>query len=200
MSVSGQTKRFCLSLKPTDWHRDLCFLDQFVCAEKLGIPVGGSRSVAGHLVRGALVVGSLFLAACGGSDASTSDTSVDSDATVDSTIAVDNTAGIAEFCESSNSNDSDLPQIEATDDAAAITEKITVLAKSLSDTAAKAPDAVKAESQTLADAATAMAEALTSDPTLESFDAVVEKFATPEIDAATVAIEKFVNEKCGAAQ
>ena len=162
--------------------------------------MGGRRSVASHFFRGALVAGLLFLAACGGSDASTSDNDVDGDVTVDSTIAGDDTAGIAEFCESSNSNDSDLPQIEATDDAAAITEKITVLAKSLSDTAAKAPDAVKAESQTLANAATAMAEALISDPTLESFDAVVEKFATPEIDAASVAIEKFVNEKCGAEQ
>ena len=159
--------------------------------------MGGSRSVAGHLVRGALVVGSLFLAACGGSSSSSSDTGVDGDATTDSTIAGDDTAGIAKFCESANSNDSDLPQIEATDDAAAITEKITALAAALSNTAANAPAAVKAESQTLADAATAMAEALTSDPTLQSFDAVVEKFATPEIDAATVAIEKFVNEKCG---
>ena len=162
--------------------------------------MGGSRSVAGHLVRGALVAGSLFLAACGGSNSSSSDTGVDGDVTIDSTIAGDDTAGIAEFCESSNSNDSDLPQIEATDDAAAITEKITALAASLRDTAAKAPDAVKAESQKLADAATAMAEALTSDPTLQTFDAVVEKFATPDIDAATVAIEKFVNEKCGAGQ
>ena len=159
--------------------------------------MGVRRSATGHLVSGALVVGLSFLAACGGSSSSSSGTDVDGDVTVDSTIAGDDTAGIAEFCESSNSNDSDLPQIEATDDAAAITEKITALAAALSNTAAIAPAAVKAESQTLADAATAMAEALTSDPTLKSFDAVVEKFATPEIDAATVAIEKFVNEKCG---
>ena len=159
--------------------------------------MGVRRSATGHLVSGALVVGLTFLAACGGSSSSSSGTDVDGDVEVVSTIAGDDTAGIAEFCESANANDSDLPQIEATDDAAAITTKITALAAALSSTAAIAPAAVKAESQTLADAATAMAEALTSDPTLKSFDAVVEKFATPEIDAATVAIEKFVNEKCG---
>ena len=159
--------------------------------------MGGSR-----LVKGVLFAGVLFLAACGGSDSSSSsDTVVESgDATTDSVVAGDDTAAVTAFCESASSNDSDLPQIEATDDAAAITEKITALAAALTDTASKAPADVKAEAQTVADAATAMAEALTSDPTLESFDSVVTKFATPEVDAATAAIEKFVNEKCGAAQ
>ena len=159
--------------------------------------MGGSR-----LAKGALFAGVLFLAACGGSDSSSSsDTVVESnDATVDSVVASDDTAAVTAFCESASSNDSDLPQIEASDDAAAITEKITALAAALTDTASQAPADVKAEAQTVADAATAMAEALTSDPTLESFDSVVTKFATPEVDAATAAIEKFVNEKCGAAQ
>ena len=159
--------------------------------------MGGSR-----LAKGALFAGVLFLAACGGSDSSSSssDTVVDGDATVDSVVASDDTAAVTAFCESASSNDSDLPQIEASDDAAAITEKITALAAALTDTASQAPADVKAEAQTVADAATAMAEALTSDPTLESFDSVVTKFATPEVDAATAAIEKFVNEKCGAAR
>ena len=160
--------------------------------------MGGSR-----LAKGALFAGVLFLAACGGSDSSSSspDTVVESsDATTDSVVVGDDTAAVTAFCESASSNDSDLPQIEASDDAAAITEKITALAAALTDTASQAPADVKAEAQTVADAATAMAEALTSDPTLESFDSVVTKFATPEVDAATAAIEKFVNEKCGAAQ
>lgn len=153
----------------------------------------------GRLVKGALVAGILFLAACGGSDSSSSDTVAGGDASSDSPTA-DDAAAVAAFCEAENANDSALPQIEATDDAAAITKKINALAVALADTAAKAPTAVKADAQKVADAATEMAAALTSDPTLESFDAVVTKFATPDVDAATAAIEKFVNEKCGAAQ
>ena len=43
-----------------------------------------------------------------------------------------------------------------------------------------------------------MADSLKSDPSLDAFDAVVAKYATPEIDAATESINKLVSEKCGA--
>ena len=152
-----------------------------------------------RLFQGALVAGVLFLSACGGSDSSDGEADAGSSTTMNSAVS-DDSAAVLAFCESANSNDSDLPQIEPSDDAAAITEKVTALASALADNAAMAPVVIKADAQTIADAATAMASALKNDPTLESFDDVVTKFATSEVDAATVAIEKFVIEKCGAAQ
>jgi hypothetical protein len=103
-----------------------------------------------------------------------------------------------EFCSSADANNSKLPQIESTDDAAAITTKINALAAALSDTASKAPAEIKSAADKVAAAAQAMADSLKSDPSLDSFDAVVAKYATPEIDAATESINKLVSEKCGA--
>ena len=160
--------------------------------------MGGRRVVTSHLVRGALVVGFSFLAACGGSDSSTSEAIVDGDASVVSTIAGE--VSYTEFCASADANNSKLPQIESTDDAAAITTKINALAAALSDTASKAPAEVKSAADKVAAAAQAMADSLKSDPSLDSFDAVVAKYATPEIDAATESINKLVSEKCGASK
>ena len=105
-----------------------------------------------------------------------------------------------EFCSSADANNSKLPQIESTDDAAAITTKINALAAALSDTASKAPAEIKSAADKVAAAAQAMADSLKSDPSLDSFDAVVAKYATPEIDAATESINKLVSEKCGASK
>ena len=143
--------------------------------------------------RGLPLVALLVLGACGGSSSSTQDTSSASDTTT-ATGEVSYTA----FCETASANDSDLPQIESTDDAAAITTKINALAAALSDTASKAPAEIKSAADKVAAAAQAMADSLKSDPSLDSFDAVVAKYATPEIDAATESINKLVSEKCGA--
>lgn len=158
--------------------------------------MGGRRVVASYLVKGALVVGMSFLAACGGSDSSSSETIVDGDEPVVSTVAGE--VSYTEFCASADANNSKLPEIESTDDAAAITTKINALAAALSDTASKAPAEIKSAADKVAAAAQAMADSLKSDPSLDSFDAVVAKFATPEIDAASDAINKLVSEKCGA--
>jgi len=139
------------------------------------------------------LVALLVLGACGGSDSSSQDTSVDSE----NSIAPGEVSYEA-FCNSASANDSDLPQIESTDDAEAITTKINALAAALSDTAIKAPTEIKSAADKVAAAAQAMADSLKSDPSLDSFDAVVAKYATPDIDAATEAINKFVSEKCGA--
>ena len=139
------------------------------------------------------VVALLVLGACGGSDSSTQDTSVDSE---NSTAPGE--VSYTEFCASADANNSKLPQIESTDDAAAITTKINALAAALSDTASKAPAEIKSAADKVSAAAQAMADSLKSDPSLDSFDAVVAKYATPEIDAATESINKLVSEKCGA--
>jgi len=145
------------------------------------------------------VTGVLFLGACGGSDpSSSSDTSVDAGETsVGETSKDDDTAAIAAFCVATNASNELLPQIEETDNAAAVTTKVGALAASLTATAEKAPSTIKKDADTIAAAATAMADAMKSDPSLESFDAVVSKYATAEVDAATAAVNKFVTEKCG---
>jgi hypothetical protein len=150
-------------------------------------------SMRSTIKRGLPLVALLVLGACGGSSSSTQDTSSASDTTT-ATGEVSYTA----FCETASANDSDLPQIESTDDAAAITTKINALAAALSDTASKAPAEIKSAADKVAAAAQAMADSLKSDPSLDSFDAVVAKYATPEIDAATESINKLVSEKCGA--
>jgi hypothetical protein len=152
-------------------------------------------SMRSTIKRGLPLVALLVLGACGGSSSSTQDTSSASDTTT-ATGEVSYTA----FCETASANDSDLPQIESTDDAAAITTKINALATALSDTASKAPTEIKSAADKVAAAAQAMADSLKSDPSLDSFDAVVAKYATPEIDAATESINKLVSEKCGASK
>ncbi|MEI8159525.1 MAG: hypothetical protein WCG65_00500 [Actinomycetes bacterium] len=149
-----------------------------------------------HLIkRGLPLVAMLGLLACGGNDSATQDTtSVSDSTTAGAPVEVSYTA----FCESASANNSKLPQIESTDDAAAITTKINALAAALSDTASKAPTEIKSAADKVAAAAQVMADSLKSDPSLDSFDAVVAKFATPDIDAATESINKFVSEKCGA--
>ena len=139
----------------------------------------------------------LGLLACGGNDSATQDTSNASDST---TAGAPVEVSYEEFCSSADANNSKLPQIESTDDAAAITTKINALAAALSNTASKAPTEIKSAADKVAAAAQAMADSLKSDPSLDSFDAVVTKFATPDIDAATESINKFVSEKCGEAK
>lgn len=150
-------------------------------------------SMRSTIKRSLPLVALLVLGACGGSDSSTQDTS-----NVSENTTATGEVSYTEFCTSASANDSKLPQIESTDDAAAITTKINALAAALSDTASKAPAEIKSAADKVAAAAQAMADSLKSDPSLNSFDAVVAKYATPDIDAATESINKFVSEKCGA--
>ena len=150
-------------------------------------------SMRSTIKRSLPLVALLALGACGGSSSSSDDTSVASESTT-----APGEVSYTEFCASADANNSKLPQIESTDDAAAITTKINALAAALSDTASKAPAEIKSAADKVAAAAQAMADSLKSDPSLDSFDEVVAKFATPEIDAATESINKLVSEKCGA--
>ena len=154
-------------------------------------------SLRSTIKRSLPLVALLVLGACGGNDSATQDTSNASDSTA---AGAPVEVSFEEFCSSADANNSKLPQIESTDDAAAITTKINALAEALSDTASKAPTEIKSAADKVAAAAQAMADSLTSDPSLDSFDAVVTKFATPDIDAATESINKFVSEKCGEAK
>ncbi len=152
-------------------------------------------SMRSTIKRSLPLVALLALGACGGSSSSSDDTSNASESTT-----ATGEVSYTEFCAAADANNSKLPQIESTDDAAAITTKINALAAALSDTASKAPAEIKSAADKVAAAAQAMADSLKSDPSLDSFDAVVAKYATPEIDAATESINKLVSEKCGASK
>jgi phage-related tail fiber protein len=154
-------------------------------------------SLRSTIKRSLPLVALLVLGACGGNDSATQDTSNASDSTA---AGAPVEVSFEEFCSSADANNSKLPQIESTDDAAAITTKINALAEALSDTASKAPTEIKSAADKVAAAAQAIADSLKSDPSLDSFDAVVTKYATPDIDAATESINKFVSEKCGEAK
>ena len=93
-------------------------------------------SMRSTIKRGLPLVALLVLGACGGNDSATQDTSNASDST---TAGAPVEVSYEEFCSSADANNSKLPQIESTDDAAAITTKINALAAALSDTAGKAP-------------------------------------------------------------
>jgi phage-related tail fiber protein len=154
-------------------------------------------SLRSTIKRSLPLVALLVLGACGGNDSATQDTSNASDSTA---AGAPVEVSFEEFCSSADANNSKLPQIESTDDAAAITTKINALAEALSDTASKAPTEIKSAADKVAAAAQAMADSLKSDPSLDSFDEVVTKYATADIDAATESINKFVSEKCGEAK
>ena len=141
--------------------------------------------------------GALILSACGGSDDEASDTTV---ATQDSVVEDGNTTvDVAEFCASATDaeNAADLPDNA---DAAAVAEQMNVQAGRLTDLAATAPADVKGDIELLAKAATDMASALAEDPTLENFDAVVESFATEEVNTASSNVEAYLSENCGATE
>ena len=110
-------------------------------------------SMRSTIKRGLPLVALLVLGACGGSSSSTQDTSSASE----NTTAVGEVS-YTEFCASADANNSKLPQIESTDDAAAITTKINALAAALSDTASKAPAEIKSAADKVAAAAQAMAD------------------------------------------
>jgi hypothetical protein len=59
---------------------------------------------------------------------------------------------------------------------------------------------VKGDVELLAKAAADMAAALAEDPTLENFEAVVESFATEEVNTASTNVEAFLSENCGASE
>jgi hypothetical protein len=139
----------------------------------------------------------LALAACGGSDGESSDTSVSADS-----VAQEDTAeggDLEAFCADATDaeNAADLPDNA---DAAAVAEQMNVQAQRLSELASSAPADVKGDIELLAKAAADMSAGLAADPTLENFDAVVESFATEEVNTASTNVEAFLSENCGATE
>jgi hypothetical protein len=139
----------------------------------------------------------LALSACGGSDSESSDTSVSADS-----VAKDDTApggDLEAFCADATDAEN-AANIPDNADAAAVAEQMNVQAQRLSELASTAPADVKGDVELLAKAAADMAAALAEDPTLENFDAVVESFATEEVNTASTNVEAFLSENCGASE
>lgn len=145
-----------------------------------------------------MAAGALALSACGGSDGDSSDTSVAAGDSVPADNAGDG-GDLAAFCASATDAES-AANLPDNADAAAVAEQMNVQAGRLSDLAATAPAEVKGDIELLAKAATDMAGALAEDPKLENFDAVVESFATEEVNNASTNVETFLSENCGASK
>lgn len=142
--------------------------------------------------------GALLLGACGGSDSESSDTSV---ATEDSVAAEETPAvdDVEAFCAAAADAEA-MADIADDADAAAIAEAMATQATRLGELASIAPAALKGDVDTLAKAADDMAKALAADPALENFDAVVESYATEEINTASTNVEAYLSENCGATE
>lgn len=143
------------------------------------------------------IVGALTIVSCGGSDSdSSNDTTADTAAVVTEDSVVDEAAVLAAFCDAAadegiNATDlGDDAQVEEV--AAEMKDRADALAK----LAATAPAEISEATASIADVATAMADSLQSDPTLENFNQVVEQLATDEIESASQKIDDFVATNC----
>ncbi|MEY2628159.1 MAG: hypothetical protein RJB08_1918 [Actinomycetota bacterium] len=152
-----------------------------------------------RLVRGTLVpifgVAVLALASCGGSKDSTESSTNDTAVTQDS-APVDEAALLASFCKAAT--DESINATNLADDAQVeeVAKQMSARAEALSSLAADAPSAVKNDVGAIADAASAMAESLTADPTLANFNEVVQKFTTPDLETASKNVDDFVAKNC----
>lgn len=142
------------------------------------------------------VAGALLLSACGGSDSDSGDATTDTAGQTTDTAVVDEAAAIAAFCEAAAdeginaSNLADDAQVEE------VAAQMKTRADALNELAGTAPADIVADVKVIADAATSMAEALESDPTLANFNEVVEQLATAEIESASLKIDEFVANNC----
>lgn len=145
----------------------------------------------------ACVVGALVLGACGGSDdASSEDTTVDTTAQTTDTTPVDETALLEKFCASATDEGINASNLEDDAQVEEVAAQMTTRAAALNDLAATAPSDIAADVAAVAEAATAMAESLESDPTLANFNEVVQKYATAELETASQKIDDFVATNC----
>lgn len=164
------------------------------------------RVVRGTFVS-ACLVGALLFASCGGSDSESSDASTadttavsgDNGTATDDTVAQDSAESLAAFCKSALDNQGGA-DIGADDDPAAIAAKLSANAESLSEMAGLAPAELKADAESVANAAKGMADAIASDPSLEKFNSLIEEFATSDANAASEKVQTWVNENCEAGQ
>lgn len=158
-----------------------------------------------HRVRGALVslalAGLVVMTACGGSDdESDSGSEVTTNgANSGDTEQQDPAAAIAAFCKSALDNQGGA-DISADDDAAAIAEKLSNNATSLEEMASIAPEEIKADTEAVAAAARGMADAISSDPTLDAFNALIEQFATSDANTASEEVQTWVADNCEVSQ
>jgi hypothetical protein len=142
-------------------------------------------------------VGAVALGACGGSDSESSDASTsDTVEETTDTTPVDETALLEKFCASATDEGINASNLEDDAQVEEVAAQMTTRAAALNDLAATAPSDIAANVTAVAEAATAMAESLESDPTLANFNEVVQKYATAELEAASQKIDDFVATNC----
>ena len=143
-------------------------------------------------------IAAIGLTACGGSKSESSDSASSDTATVSNGSNADS-GSLAAFCNAARDNQGGA-DIAADDDPAKIAEKLSANADALAGVAAKAPSAVKADAQVVADAAKQMAGAIAADPTLDKFNTLIADFAASDANAASQRVQTWVNDNCEAGQ
>ena len=137
--------------------------------------------------------GALALAACGGPDAESEDsTPVGSDEVEE----VDESAIIGSFCKDAVDEAINAGQLSDDAQVSEVAKQLTSRAEALASLAAGAPASIRADVELMSDVASSMAESLTADPTLVDFKTALEKYSTTELDEASKNIDAFIATNC----
>ncbi len=143
------------------------------------------------------LVGTLVLGACGGSDGDSSgDTTADTTAVATDTSVVDEAAVLEAFCKAASDEGINATNLEDDAQIEEVAAQMKTRADALNALAETTPAEISADVAAVAEAATAMADSLESDPTLDNFNEVVTQFATAEIESASQKIDDFVAKNC----
>lgn len=152
-----------------------------------------------RLVRGTLVptiiVAAVALAACGSKSDSSESSTVDTAAT-EQTTPVDETALLANFCKAAKDDSINAKNLADNAQVEEVAKQMSTRAAALADLVDNSPTAVRSDVSTISEAASAMAESLTADPTLANFNETVQKFATPDLEAASKNVDAFITKNC----
>lgn len=143
------------------------------------------------------LVGTLVLGACGGSDGDSSDaTTGDTTAVATDTTVVDEAAVLEAFCKAASDEGINATNLEDDAQIEEVADQMKTRADALNALAENTPTEIAADVAAVAEAATAMADSLANDPTLENFNEVVTQFATADIESASQKIDDFVAKNC----
>lgn len=153
-----------------------------------------------RLVKGTIVpvfaIASLVLVSCGGSKSSSTEATTGDGAASETTTPVDEAALLANFCKAAKDDSINAKNLADDAQVEEVAKQMSVRASALVDLVNSSPSAVRDDVSTIADAATAMAESLTADPTLANFNQTIEKFASADLEAASKNVDAFITKNC----
>ncbi len=104
---------------------------------------------------------------------------------------------LTKFCAAASSG-VDVPAIAASDDATAVKEKISSMAKNLKSLAGKAPKEIKEDVSSVSSAATDISKSLSDSETLSEVVKAMSSLSSQKVDAASERINNFISTNCKA--